>query len=266
MATAARTTAAIGTDWRVHGVSVQGYSHLRDGRECQDAYRAGYVESAGAHVLAVADGAGSRARSAEGATLAVGLAVRALSDGLERRGGGVPGDADAWHALLENAYAEVHSAFARVTASLGPEPKEFAATLTAVVLAAPWIGVITLGDGFVVARAGEPGHERFHLLAHEDGASEYVNETVFLTSRSARSAVVVCCAYDPEVSAVVLATDGLAGAGIRQVSARRVPNPAFLEPVLASLDDPTRIARFLLDDKLTEVSADDKTLLMAVPR
>jgi hypothetical protein len=264
MATAASTPTAVGSGWRVHGVSVQGYSHLRDGRECQDAYRHGYAERAGAFVLAIADGAGSRARSAEGATLAVGLAVSTLTAALDA--GGVPGDADAWHRLLGDAYAEVHGAFARVTASLGPDPKAFAATLTAVVLAAPWIGVITLGDGFVVARAGPPGRERFHLLAHEDGASEYVNETVFLTSSAARSAVVVCCAHDPEVSAVVLATDGLTGAGIRQEGPRRRPNETFLEPVLASLEDPTRIARFLLDDKLTAVSADDKTLLMAVAR
>jgi hypothetical protein len=264
MATAERTSTATGTAWRVHGVSVQGYSHLRDGRECQDAYRHGYAQRAGAFVLAVADGAGSRERSAEGATLAVGLAVSTLTATLDRAG--VPGDADAWHRLLDAAYAEVHGAFARVTTSLGPDPKAFAATLTAVVLAPPWIGVITLGDGFVVARAGPAGHERFHLLAHETGAGEYVNETVFLTSTAARSAVVVCCAYDPEVSAVVLATDGLTGAGIRQDGPRRRPNPAFLEPMLASLDDPTRIARFLLDDKLTAVSADDKTLLMAVAR
>jgi hypothetical protein len=30
--------------WRVRGVSVQGYSHLRDGIECQDAHRHAFEE------------------------------------------------------------------------------------------------------------------------------------------------------------------------------------------------------------------------------
>ena len=36
---------------------------------------------------------------------------------------------------------------------MGPDPAAFAATLTAVVLAHPWLGVISIGDGFVIARA-----------------------------------------------------------------------------------------------------------------
>jgi hypothetical protein len=37
-----------------------------------------------------------------------------------------------------------------------------------------------------------------------------------------------------------------------------------LEPVLGALDDPTEIARFLLEDEISRLSADDKTLLVAV--
>jgi hypothetical protein len=256
---------AVDQDWRIHGVSVQGYSHLRDGKECQDAYRHGYVEEVGAHVLAVSDGAGSRARSAEGAALAVGLAVRTLGDALLAHG--VPGSAPDWHALLGAAYEEVLQAFGTVTATLGGHPKEFAATLTVVVLAHPWVGVMSIGDGFVVTRVGGAREgDRYHLLEFDDTESEFVNETVFLSSSSARTAVTIGCAYDPDLTAVLLATDGLAGAGVRQEGPRRRPNPSFFEPVLRALDDPTKIARFLFDDALTAVGADDKTLLMAVAR
>jgi hypothetical protein len=62
----------------------------------------------------------------------------------------------------------------------------------------------------------------------------------------------------------VLATDGLVPAAIRQDRGRRRPNRSLLQGVLGALDDPTDIARFLLEDRISALSADDKTLLMAV--
>src|SRR4051794_30178504 len=91
--------------WRVQGVSVQGHSHLREGVECQDAYRQTTVGSGPARVLAVADGAGSRERSAEGAALAVGLATAVLAERV--RSAGVPDRPDRWHSLLHGAYREI---------------------------------------------------------------------------------------------------------------------------------------------------------------
>ena len=62
-----------------------------DGIECQDAYRSLYVPSAGAWVVAVSDGAGSRSRAAEGSALAAGLATSVF--GTLLRTAGVPSDA-----------------------------------------------------------------------------------------------------------------------------------------------------------------------------
>jgi hypothetical protein len=172
--------------WRVHGVSVQGYGHLRDGVECQDAYRHTFVESAGVQVLAVADGAGSRPRAAEGATLAVGLANSLLAERF--RSAGAPHTVDSWLSLLGTTYEEIVSAFLKATEGMGPDRGEFAATLTAAVLAPPWLGVVSIGDGFVIAGApGDDGGERFHLVSFAGPAGEYVNEAVFLTSRGAHA-------------------------------------------------------------------------------
>ncbi len=249
--------------WRVQGVSVQGYSHLRDGVECQDAYRHMLVEPQGAHVLAVADGAGSRARSAEGATLAVGLANSLLAGRL--RSGRTPQRAESWRSLLGETYEEIVSAFLKATERMGPERAEFAATLTAVVLAPPWIGVVSIGDGFVITRATSyDGTDGLHLLASTPGTGEYVNETVFLTSSGALTQVTVECVYDPDLTAVMLSTDGLVPAAIRQQGGRRRPNGSFLGPVFGALADPAGIARLLLEDRISALSADDKTLLMAV--
>ncbi|WP_328967406.1 protein phosphatase 2C domain-containing protein [Streptomyces sp. NBC_00239] len=61
----------------VAGAAVQGSGHLAAGRGCQDAFKA--VDLGGAVVLAVADGVGSRDRSALGAHLAVDTACRLLA-------------------------------------------------------------------------------------------------------------------------------------------------------------------------------------------
>jgi hypothetical protein len=253
--------------WLVHGLSLPGYGHLRDGVECQDACRHGLIEAAGAQVLAVADGAGSRARSAEGAALAVGLAVEVLGERLAAHG--APASARAWRALLAESYEDLVAAFADATARMGPDPAAFAATLTAVVLAHPWLGVISIGDGFVIARAeDEAGEEALHLVTSAGPAGEYVNEAVFLSSGGALSDVAIVCLHDPGLTGVVLGTDGLVPAAIRRPGGRPRPNPSFLEPLLGSLDaerpDPTGVARLLLDDRISALSADDKTLLMAV--
>lgn len=265
----ARTSriAAGAARWRVHGVSLPGYGHLRDGVECQDACRHGLVEAAGAQVLAVADGAGSRARSAEGAALAVGLAVDVFGARLAAHG--APASPRAWRTLLAESYEDVVAAFADATARMGPDPAAFAATLTVVVLAYPWLGVVSIGDGFVIARAqDEAGEETLHLVTAADPAGEYVNEAVFLSSASALSDVAVACLHDPGLTGVALGTDGLLPAAIRRPGGRPRPNPSFLEPLLGSLDaerpDPTSVARLLLDDRISALSADDKTLLMAV--
>jgi Protein phosphatase 2C len=255
------------TRWRVHGVSVPGYGHLRDGVECQDAGRQAFVDAAGAHVLAVADGAGSRARSAEGAALAVGLAVEFLGERLAAHG--VPAGPGAWRELLAAAYQDLVAAFADATSRMGPDPAAFAATLTAVVLAYPWLGVVSIGDGFVITRAeGEDERDSLHLVTCAGPAGEYVNEAVFLSSAAALSDVTVDCLYDPGLTGVVLGTDGLLPAAIRRAGGRPRPNRSFLEPLLGSLEverpDPTGVARLLLDDRISALSADDKTLLMAV--
>jgi hypothetical protein len=253
--------------WRVRGVSVQGYRHLAQGVECQDAYRHSYEPSTGAYTLAVADGAGSRARAAEGATLAVGLAVEVLGTQLAAQG--PPQSADRWRAWLSDGYQAIVRSFREATTRLASDPGEFATTLTAVVLTPPWVGMLRLGDGFVVGRAEDnPGEESLHLLSVAAPAGEYVNETVFLTSARALQDVDISCVYDDALTAVLVATDGLAPASIRHNGGRQVPNLTFIAPVLSSLaaprSDPTEVARLLLDSRISELGGDDKTLVAAV--
>jgi hypothetical protein len=248
-------------------VSVTGYSHLRAGIECQDAHRHLYERTTGAYVLAVADGAGSRRRSAEGASLAVGVAVEELSQRLARSA--VPPDSHAWSDLLSTSFEAIVTAFRATTERIGSSSAEFATTLTVAVLAPPWLGMISLGDGVIVAVAeqadGTPG---FHLVMSAPPTGEYVNETCFLTSSGAYDQVAVRVLCDPGLIALVLGTDGITPLAVKRDGVSQRPNETFVEPVLRSMrsarSDPAAVSRLLLQERLTRLSADDKTLLAAV--
>ncbi|MEV6104322.1 PP2C family serine/threonine-protein phosphatase [Streptomyces sp. NPDC051940] len=249
--------------WRVHGLSVPGYRHRRDGVPCQDAWL--HTSSGRGQVLAVADGAGSRPRSDEGSQLAVELAVKHFAQWASSGG---PGDPRAVKALLRAAFREVRQEFLR---AVGVDAGDFASTLTVVVIAPRWLGHLSVGDGFVVLRSGEEGGApMFHVLPQPEAPGEYGNETVFVTSDNAEERAHAECVLDPEVTGVLLSTDGLAQAAL---SLRpRVPNESFVSAVLGSLDrpgpDPERDTKSLADllssDRLTALNADDKTLLRAV--
>ncbi|MBZ3903476.1 MULTISPECIES: PP2C family serine/threonine-protein phosphatase [Streptomyces] len=251
--------------WRIHGLSVEGYRHRRQGLPCQDACAAAATPSVA--VLAVADGAGSRPRSEEGSRLAVQLAsdyfVRRAEAAVEVRPG------EAVHELLRDALHDVSTDFLDRT---GADAQDFATTLTVVVLTPGWLGHVTVGDGLVVVRAGtEDGERQFHLLPQAAPVSEYSNETVFLTSPDAARWTRTECVADDGVDGVLLSTDGLAQAMVnRSADGAPSPNTSFADAVFRSLDmagDDDRdsnLAALLRSDRLTALNADDKTLLRAV--
>jgi Protein phosphatase 2C len=256
--------------WRVHGVSVEGYRHRRSGVGCQDAWYHAAARDARnpVTVLAVADGAGSRARSDEGSALAVRLAAGCFADRLTER----PRTAGAVHEALRAAFRDVRTEFLRVT---GAEAHDFATTLTVVVLAPSWLGHLTVGDGFVVLRAGtHEGVRQYHLLPQPASVSEYSNETVFLTSDSAERSLRTDCVRDPGIDGILVSTDGLAQVALTWFDGRPLrPRSSFAASVLRTLDTPgpegedeEAIAALLRSDALTAVNADDKTLLRAVRR
>ncbi|MQY10366.1 hypothetical protein SRB5_04740 [Streptomyces sp. RB5] len=252
--------------WRVHGLSVPGYRHRRDGVPCQDAWA--HRQSGSAQVLAVADGAGSRPRSDEGARLAVELATEHFSRWTWANAG-APAAARTVRMELQITFRELRAAFLK---QVGDTPGDFATTLTVVVLTPEWLGHLSVGDGFVVLRAGtsEEGEPQFHALPRPAAPGEYGNETVFVTSPGAEEWVHTDCVQDRGISGVLLSTDGLAQAAL---STRPPgPNTSFVSAVLRSLDepgpDPVRDTEALTDlltsDRLTALNADDKTLLRAV--
>jgi hypothetical protein len=67
---------------------------------------------------------------------------------------------------------------------------------------------------------------------------------------------------------LLLGTDGVTPIAVKREGHIQRPNRTFVEPVIDSLtaarSDPTEVTRLLLEDRITRLSADDKTLLAAV--
>ncbi|MFD5452815.1 protein phosphatase 2C domain-containing protein [Streptomyces sp. NPDC127100] len=228
----------------VAGAVVQGTGHLAAGRGCQDAFKA--VDLGDAAVLAVADGAGGRERSALGAHIAADTACRVLAED-------APGPADSpetWTRWTAAAGARVVAEYVRsVTAVLRatapahrpdpPDPPDagtvdtgaLAATLAAALVRPPWAAFVSVGDCFgtlltrEAATAAEPEPaERCHLVLPPPGPG--APEPVFLSSPGAALRARTFVVWEPDLSGVVLATDGCAALTLDHPSVRGLPPEA----------------------------------------
>lgn len=240
--------------WRVLAASVEGSGHRRSQTGCQDAH-AWTVLPEDTLVAAVADGAGSARRAAEGSQRAANFAVEYVAWRLCEHEAVEPPD------LLIDAMSATRALLARTAKAVGHPLNDLATTL-ALVIASPdgvWAGQI--GDGTVVV-AGSDGA----LSAIADGQrQEYLNETTFLTSKDWRSACAVEYAPAP-VESIALLTDGL-GLLALDLSDGITPHTPFFQPLLgfARRDDacPTELETFLGSERVATRTDDDVTLVLA---
>ncbi|MBB5121300.1 hypothetical protein AF335_18180 [Streptomyces eurocidicus] len=213
----------------VAGAAVQGTAHLARGQGCQDAFKA--VDLGPAAVLAVADGAGGRERSALGAHIAVDAACRVLSED-------IPEAADApetWTGWIAAAGARVAGDCLRAVEGVLAAPVDagaLAATLAAAVVRPPWVAFLSVGDCFgTVLTHGTGGTgadgraaERCHLVLPPPPPG--APETVFLTSPGAALRLRSFALWEPQLSGVVLATDGCASLTLDHPSVHGLPPEA----------------------------------------
>jgi hypothetical protein len=269
-------------------VSVPGYSHRKADAPCEDASVPSEAEPfppSQAHpltVLAVADGAGSRRHSAEGAWLAIRLARDFFGPRLLAEYPALAEGSPHLEMAVQPARAALHAAFAalvrtftdevaRLAAQARAELSDYATTLTVVTLAPGLLLYATLGDGFVLVRAGTEGDEpQIHLLPRPESMGEYVTDTVFLTSEDAERRIQTYCLVDPGITGVLLSTDGLAQAMLTDAEGRfGQPNTELANRLLELLDTGDTetqedVRGLLLSDRLAQTSGDDMTVVRAV--
>ncbi|MFJ2645480.1 protein phosphatase 2C domain-containing protein [Streptomyces sp. NPDC087420] len=264
----------------VAGAGVPGAARLAAGQGGQDAFRA--VDLGGRAVLAVADGVGTRARSALGAHLAVDAACQVLAEDPPDTSAG----AARWTRWIASRGVRVVDAWLRAAHAVqGPDgdPGALGAALAAAVVRPPWAVFLSVGDCFAVVLTRE--HERRGGRRYGAGRPERCHLVLpppdpdlpppgFLSSPGARLRVRTFALWDPELSGVVLATDGCAPPALDHPSARGLPLAAgplpsarFFHAVSARLREDGGDAgplRDLLSAAATGRTGDDVTVLCAL--
>jgi Protein phosphatase 2C len=237
--------------WKVVGASVAGTSHEAAGRRCEDA--CGWHVGDGVVCLAVADGAGSRPRSGQGAALAVERAL-ILADGWGRA------EALAPEACMRMIFADVRDQVAALAASEGNAIGDYAATLAVAVIAADLVCIGQVGDTIAII-----GHMGQYEAAAPAPRYEYVNEANFVTDDDALHQTRFTTRSANEVDAAFLSTDGLRFKILADL-VTGTPFIPFFEDLQAYASsgeaNEDAVRRFLI--RLDDQSGDDKTLIAAV--
>jgi hypothetical protein len=265
--------------WKVVSATTKGAGHSSLHRPNQDREITRALADGTTWVYAVADGAGSRARSDHGALLAVEAAATAADLVFGR---GVPDSVDGWRAAATKFAKESLDVFDRRVDSdvqglrgLMREPTgelraSYATTLLAVVSAPPFFAYVNVGDCFLVVDR-DPGGPFLVVTAPE---REHAGETVFLTSRHRGAHVTHGVIMDARIRGVALCTDGL---GEGMLANRQTPDgrlhslappefSAYFDYFGAPGTDDSDLAAKIMSKEFAETSGDDKTIVMAVRR
>lgn len=253
-------------EWQILGIAVAGRRHLAAGQPCQDAFaQMSFATPAGETlVAALADGAGSVRRAAEGATLAAGIACDLAQAALTRD---PPRDGPGWKSLATWLVAETTGRLVRAAVMLG-EPggiAAFGSTLAVAMMRPPWACLISIGDSLAIIACDDGSKHLLDPLVpeHPDGDPT----TTVLTSSGVASEIArIAVVEDPAIIGLVLASDGLT----TSILEGDEPHRAFIDPLLdhvRSGRDPSEVARYVsADPELIDRSGDDRSLLLAVRR
>jgi hypothetical protein len=247
--------------WQVIGAAVQGASHLKKGIPCQDAYATCTLPD-GSLIIVIADGAGSAARSEEGARHVVGEALAlARSAMMEQQ----PATEAGWRNLLTDLFAGTRVALHRLAAERDAPAHVFSTTLACAIAAPEWLAVGQIGDSVVVA--GPNRDELFTAIEPQRG--EYANETFFLNGANALEQLQLRV-YPHPMRLLVAMTDGVTRLAIDLATC--TPHLPFFGPLLAFAARPegdaanqqAQLSAFLASERVCARTGDDKTLVVAL--
>ena len=189
--------------WSILAGSSVGSGHDRAALSTQDAHAA--AEIGPALVVAVADGAGTAACAATGASLAVRVAQQETGRLLRERG------ETGFEPLVRDAARHTLHRFRRAVIALADgarlHPRDFATTLTVVLARPPWVGVFAVGDGFVVIRRGDG--DLGLLLAPPRGSARPPGATTLLPGRPGLGVIRHRAAREHTLTGLAAGTDGV---------------------------------------------------------
>jgi hypothetical protein len=250
--------------WKVIGESVEGTSHTRTLKPCQDAHRFSPITIDGVTFLLIAcsDGAGSAELAEVGARMACDTFFETAYESL--RESAVANDID--RDVLLGWYLRVQDALEQEAARRGVPVRHLACTLLTALVGPERAVFAQVGDGSIVFR---DENDRFSS-AFWPQSGEYANATNFVTQPGIER-YFEFFALDTGVDEIAVFTDGLQRLAL-DFRSRSVHQP-FFEPMFAWIRDTEHadeltvpFRSFLNSTAVNDRTDDDKTLVLATRR
>ncbi len=239
---------------------VKGLTHRTNKTPCQDFgawtyQRAPYP----ALIVALADGAGSAAFSAEGAYLTVQKTLLFFKDFLKSPLSLSP---SILKTAGESLINEIQLLL-KLKAFLKKKPLEaFATTLLVFIATSKGYAFFQIGDGFCVIRRR---HSSDYTLLLPPQKGEHINETNFITTENAIHSLSI--SFETELPAfLALSTDGIENVALKNTSF--MPYLPFFKPlesfITSEKETPSeKLLAFLSSPRFDQRSFDDRTLFLA---
>jgi hypothetical protein len=248
------------SSWRVVAASVRGQRHIKTAQPCQDAHQWRLLPG-NVLIAAVADGAGSASLAEQGAA----TAVRATMDFLGGQTTWPPASADPkeWNELLRKTVITAREELLNEALKGKVAARELASTLLFMIATPELVAAVQVGDGAIVIKA--PDGQWSSLT--RPNPTEYLNETVFLTSADAVDKAQFAL-HAIHTSQVALLSDGLQMLALKMPES--VPHAPFFNPLLRLTAGPItpvaaheQLIAFLQSPRVSERTDDDLTLVLA---
>jgi hypothetical protein len=248
-------------DWKVFFACAAGGHHLAGNAPCQDSGH--YTVADGTLIGVVCDGAGSAAEGHRGSDFIArrvpSLISEAIASGrLAKDAGSDP--RDGLLQIIESARSELGA----IAASRQLELRDFACTLVGCVTSTHGGFFFHIGDGFGIHLR----HDGESVLSHPENG-EYADETYFVTDDNWKDHLRVTPIGAVRRGCLIgLMTDGASPFAINRMKTGFYR--PFIDPVVsflsnASADHGNRALQNVLEsEKTLEITADDKTLLLAL--
>lgn len=243
-------------DWRWASASVIGSSHIQNDCRLQDACTVSKV-SRDCILAIVSDGAGSAEFGAYGAWLTCRfLSVRVRE--WVRRNPGLPTNEE-----LAGWIDELRDRISAIATRKESTPRQFAATLAAILVAQNEVVTLHVGDSAVVGRKGK---EWEVLCWPENG--EYASSTYFVTDDPEPRLNIA--RYPREYDAFALFSDGVGDLALSHLE--KTAHARFFDPMFRPVDAASgkgrlvelsaKLASYLAGPSVCERTDDDKTLIL----
>lgn len=252
--------------WNVFLASVTGAYHLTNNQPCQDAGH--YVVEGDVLIGVVCDGAGSAAEGRAGsqffAERITALAAAAFGpSAIAARSETALAEVD-WHKAIAAIVDQARSELAATAASQERSLRDFASTLVGCISSPAGGCFFHIGDGFAIHLR----HTGESVLSRPENG-EYADETYFVTDEHWQEHLRVTPLPGVEHGCVIgLMSDGTSPFAVD--GAKTGFFRPFFDPVVKFLREATEqngtqaLQNLLADEKTHRITADDKTLLLAL--